>query len=240
MMTIEKKSSGFAGPDDVRTVRILAVDDHEMTTLGYKFILEDTEFKGFRVHMDMAKSYEEAEEKMRRSLKGLPYQIYLLDIQLSSGNGSETNGKNGEDLGILARKISPESQIVFMSSFSDNYRINSVMQTVNPEGYMVKSEIDKASLQAMVNTVLKNPPYYTQKALAAIRRKMANAINLDENDKKILYLLSIGTKTKDMVHHISLSLPSIENRKRQIKSLFGIEKQNDQALITEARRRGFI
>ncbi|MBC2840738.1 response regulator transcription factor [Robiginitalea sp. SC105] len=219
-------------------VRILAVDDHEMTTLGYKFILEDSEFDGFKVHVDSAKTFEEASEKIRQSVKRLPYHILLLDIQLSSN--TEHRGKTGEDVGILAREVSPESKIVFMSSFSDNYRINSIMQTVDPEGYMVKSEIDEASLRAMVNTVTTNPPYYTQKALAAIRKKMANSINLDENDKKILYHLSIGTKTKDMVNHISLSLPTIENRKRHIKSLFGIEKQNDQALISEARERGFI
>ena len=105
---------------------------------------------------------------------------------------------------------------------------------------MVKSEIDQKSLRAMVETVLHSPPYYTQKALVAIRKKMANTIALDDNDRKILHHLSIGTKTKDMVNHISLSLPSIENRKRHIKSLFGIEKQNDQALISEARERGFI
>ena len=219
-------------------IRILAVDDHEMTTLGYKFILEDTEFDGFKIHMDTAKTYEEAEQAIRQSVSRLPYQIILLDIQLSGGNGG--GAKTGEDLGVLARKVSPDSRIVFMSSFSDNYRINSIMQSVNPEGYMVKSEIDQKSLQAMVETVLKSPPYYTQKALVAIRKKMANSINLDENDKKILYFLSIGTKTKDMVHHISLPLPSIENRKRHIKTLFGIEKQNDQALIAEARERGFI
>lgn len=224
----------------METLRILAVDDHEMTTLGYKFILEETEFDGFRIHMDTAKSFDEAEEKIRRSVTSLPYQIYMFDIQLSGSEGEDTGSKNGEDLGILAREVSPDTKIVFMSSFSDNYRINSIMQTVDPEGYMVKSEIDKESLQAMVKTVVRNPPYYTQKALAAIRRKMANTIDLDENDKKILYLLSIGTKTKDMVNHISLSLPSIENRKRHMKTLFGIEKQNDQALITEARNRGFI
>jgi len=105
---------------------------------------------------------------------------------------------------------------------------------------MVKSEIDQRSLQAMVNTVITAPPYYTQKALMAIRKKMAQDISLDENDKKILYHLSIGTKTKDMVNFISLSLPGIENRKRQLKSLFGVEKQNDQALITASRNRGFI
>jgi hypothetical protein len=43
-----------------------------------------------------------------------------------------------------------------------------------------------------------------------------------------------------MVNYVSLSLPSIENRKRQLKAVFGVEKQNDQALITESRNRGFI
>ena len=222
----------------MKVVKILAVDDHEMTTMGYKFILEDTEFEEFRVQMDTAKSFEEAQQKITVSLQSFPYDILLLDIQLGPPTGGTI--KTGEDLGIWARKKSPDSMIVFMSSFSDNYRINSIMQSVDPEGYMVKSEIDKQSLQAMVRTVMSAPPYYTQKALAAIRKRMANDMALDENDKKILYHLSIGTKTKDMVNYISLSLPGIENRKRQLKSLFGVEKQNDQALITESRNRGFI
>ncbi len=219
-------------------IRILAVDDHEMTTLGYKFILEDTEFDNFKVKMDTAKTYEEARTRIEDSVRGMKYDIILLDIQLSQAK--EVPVKTGEDLGILARKVSPDSKIVFMSSFSDNYRINSILRSVDPEGYMVKSEIDQKSLQAMVKTVTTNPPYYTQKALAAIRKKMATDINLDENDRKILYYLSIGTKTKDMVKHISLSLPGIENRKRQLKSLFGVEKQNDRALIEESKNRGFL
>ncbi len=220
-------------------IRILAVDDHEMTTLGYKFILEETEFDGFKVSMETAKSYEDAIAKIDQSLKMVPYNIFLLDIQLSQG--TDGPAKTGEDIGIYIRKVSSESKIVFMSSFSDNYRINSILNSVDPEGYMVKSEIDQLSLQTMVKTVLSSPPYYTQKALVAIRKKMANSdINLDENDKKILYHLSIGTKTKDMIYHISLSLPGIENRKRQLKALFGVEKQNDQALVTESRKRGFV
>jgi len=223
----------------MKTIRILAVDDHEMTTMGYKFILEDTEFKDFKVFVDTAKSYDGAIEKIENSVNSFSYDILLLDIQLSQA--IEGPAKTGEDIGIYARKVIPKTKIVFMSSFSDNYRINSILKTVDPEGYMVKTEIDQKSLQAMVLTVMNNPPYYTQKALAAIRRKMANDdIVLDEKDKKILHYLSVGTKTKDMVNHISLSLPSIENRKRHLKAVFGVEKQNDQALITESRNRGFI
>jgi len=223
----------------MNTIRILAVDDHEMTTMGYKFILEDTEFDDFKVFVDTAKTFDAAVEKIENSVNSFHYDILLLDIQLSQA--VEGPAKTGEDIGIFARKVIPKTKIVFMSSFSDNYRINSILKTVDPEGYMVKTEIDQKSLQAMVLTVLNNPPYYTQKALAAIRKKMANDdIVLDEKDKKILHFLSIGTKTKDMVNHVSLSLPSIENRKRHLKSVFGVEKQNDQALITESRNRGFI
>ncbi|WP_297696012.1 response regulator [uncultured Eudoraea sp.] len=223
----------------MKTIRILAVDDHEMTTMGYKFILEDTEFDNFKVLVDTAKSYEQAIEKIENSVNSFAYDILLLDIQLSQA--TEGPAKTGEDIGIIARKVIPKTKIVFMSSFSDNYRINSILKTVDPEGYMVKTEIDQKSLQAMVQTVMTTPPYYTQKALAAIRKKMANDdIILDEKDKKILHYLSIGTKTKDMVNHVSLSLPSIENRKRHLKAVFGVEKQNDQALITESRNRGFI
>ncbi|UCD61740.1 MAG: response regulator transcription factor [Flavobacteriaceae bacterium] len=223
----------------MKTVRILAVDDHEMTTLGYKFILEDTQFNDFKVLVDTAKSFDQTIEKIENSVNSFAYDILLLDIQLAQP--AEGPAKTGEDIGIIARKVIPKTKIVFMSSFSDNYRINSILKTVDPEGYMVKTEIDQKSLQAMVQTVMTNPPYYTQKALAAIRKKMANDdIVLDEKDKKILHYLSIGTKTKDMVNHVSLSLPSIENRKRHLKAVFGVEKQNDQALITESRNRGFI
>lgn len=222
----------------IRTLNILAVDDHEMTMIGYKYILEGTEFQDYKIHLETANTFELGKDKIEASAKSFAYDIILLDVQLTTfGEGAP---HTGEELGILARKIVPQSKIVFMSSFSDNYRINSILKSVNPEGYMVKTEIDDKSLEAMINTVMTSPPFYTQKALVAIRKKMSNDITLDENDKKILYHLSIGTKTKNMIDHISLSLPGIENRKRQLKVIFGVEKQNDQALITEARNRGFI
>lgn len=224
----------------MKDIRILAVDDHEMTTLGYKYILEDAIFEEFRVSVETEKTYEGAEKRIRNASAHNPYDIILLDIQLEPSEARGGPGRTGEDLGVIAREVCPDSKIVFMSSFSDNYRINSILETVDPDGYMVKSEIDQDSLKNMVQTVLNTPPYYTQKALAAIRKRVANAISLDENDKKILYYLSIGTKTKDITRHVSLSLPSIENRKRHLKALFGVEKENDQALIMESRRRGFI
>ena len=223
----------------MKTIRILAVDDHKMTLVGYKYILEDTIFPDFKIEMSMANTFNLGKEMILDSAKSNTYyDILLLDIQLSSVK--EGYARTGEDLGIYAREVSPDSKIVFLSSFSDNYRINSIMNTVNPEGYMVKTDINEDALREMVETVLTEPPYYTKKAMIAIRNKMSSDVYLDDNDKKLLYYLSIGTKTKDMIEYVSLSLPGIENRKRQLKEIFGVGKENDYALINAAREKGFI
>ncbi|MEM9144435.1 MAG: histidine kinase [Bacteroidota bacterium] len=219
-------------------VRILTIDDHEMTPLGYKYVLEGKDHDGLRVVMDVASSYDKGEEKIRISAKGVPYDIILLDIQLFPPSANDS--RSGEDLGKLARKLVPDSKIVFMSSFSDNYRINAIFNSVNPDGYMVKSEIDEKSLIAMVHTVSGGKPYYSAEALGAIRRKMSNDLDVDDLDKKILYYISIGTRTKDIGSQIAASITTVETRKRQLKILFGIETGNDMALIEEAKKRGFL
>ena len=222
----------------MKTLRILAVDDHEMTMLGYKFILERIVFDNHNILVDTATSYEAGKQRIEDSAQSFPYDIILLDVQLFPPN--ESQPVNGEDLGKLARRLVPDSKIVFMSSFSDNYRINSILHSVNPEGYMVKTDIDPLTLEEAIRTVTRGNPYYSVKALNAIRRKMSNSIDLDEKDRKILYHLSVGTRTKDLEQYVDLSPSAIENRKRSLKTKFETENQNDMALILAAKNRGFL
>ncbi|WP_437395217.1 histidine kinase [Flagellimonas lutimaris] len=222
----------------MKTLRILAIDDHEMTMLGYKFILEGIELEGHNIIVDTATTYHTGKKLIEDSVKSFQYDILFLDVQLFAPN--EEQPYTGEDLGKLARKIVPESKIVFMSSFSDNFRINSILKSVDPDGYLVKTDIDPKTLEDAVKTIMVDPPYYSSKALGAIRKKMANDIEIDEKDKQILYHLSKGTKNKDLEKFIRLSPSSIENRKRHLKTLFGTENENDLALILAAKNRGFI
>ncbi|MFD0797530.1 histidine kinase [Maribacter chungangensis] len=224
--------------ENLETIRILAVDDHEMTTLGYKYILEGSEFENFQVRVEIAKSYEIGKQKIEFSSRSLRYDIILLDIQLFPPQSKDP--RTGVDLGILARQLVPKSKLVFMSSYSDNYRINNIFKTVDPEGYMVKSEIDEQSLRTMVETVLFRPPYYTAGALAAVRRRMSSDIVLDDQDLKILYHLSLGVNTRDIAPLIASTNTTVEARKRQLKAIFGVKNGNDLALMEEARKRGFL
>ena len=63
---------------------------------------------------------------------------------------------------------------------------------------------------------------------------------LDEINRKIIYLLSQGVKTKSLSDHIDLSMSAIEKRKKYLKEVFEIEDGSDETLLFEARNKGFI
>ena len=219
-------------------LKVLAVDDHKMTVMGYKYILEGAAFDGFEIQVDIAASFDLGKQKIERSKNGTRYDIILLDIQLFPLEANDP--RSGEDLGILAKSIVPESKVIFMSSFSDGLRIQSIFKSVTPDGYMVKSEIDEYALTDMVNTVRTGVLYYSPTALSAMRKIISQQFDVDIHDKMILHEISKGTKTKDIASIVPLSQASIENRKRQLKLNFGIKDGNDLALINEARNKGFL
>ena len=89
---------------------------------------------------------------------------------------------------------------------------------------------------------MEDRPYYSATVSKFFRKKMFNdeEYQLDDVNKKIIYFLSKGIKTKDLTNHIHLSLSAIEKRKVQIRKILQLESTNVEELIIEAKKRGFI
>jgi predicted dehydrogenase len=68
----------------------------------------------------------------------------------------------------------------------------------------------------------------------------SNTILLDNYNRQIIEMLSKGIKTKTIQEQLHLSKSAIDKRKVAIKSYLGIDKGNDEDLLREARKRGFI
>jgi hypothetical protein len=85
-----------------------------------------------------------------------------------------------------------------------------------------------------------DPPYYSSTVSNFLNKAVVNEIYVDEINRKILYLLSNGVKTRSLPEHINLSMSAIEKRKKQLKLLFSIDNGKDEALINEARKKGFL
>ena len=53
----------------MRTLRILTVDDHEMITTGYKYLLEAAELEEFQIKVETANTFEIGKQKIEDSAR---------------------------------------------------------------------------------------------------------------------------------------------------------------------------
>lgn len=217
----------------MRSINILAVDDHELIIRGYELVLQYISINKFTLKLDTANDYDSAIKLLDNNF----YDIAFLDIQLDS----QLQGirKTGEHIGIYIRENSPGTKIVFQSSFDDNLRIQSIFKSVNPDGYIVKTELND-SLEEAIDKILDGGTFYSPLVQDALRKVISQKIQISDSDREILYHLSQGVKTKDLEDFVNMSASKIERRKRELKSFFDIEKENDMALVREAKSSGFI
>jgi len=88
--------------------------------------------------------------------------------------------------------------------------------------------------------VLDGKTSYSHTVTNLLRKQIQCDLILDSNDRKILYLLSKGYKTKDLPREIPLSLAAIEKRKKIMKEAFQVEVKSDLALVNRAKDIGFL
>ncbi len=221
--------------------KILIIDDHPMIVEAYKNILTSTDIRDtYRITIETADTCDSAIKKIKEASEKEHYDILFLDVQLPPS--SEGKIISGEGLAIFAKELLPNAKIVILTMFNENFRIQNILNTVNPDGLLIKNDITSKDFIFAFNAIVNNPPYYSTTVAKYFRDQTINQEEylLDEINRKIIFYLSKGVKTKNLINHINLSMSAIEKRKTQIKTLFKLDKANDEALINEAKKRGFI
>jgi len=221
-------------------LKILIVDDHPMIVEAYKNILTSADFDKYDLSIDTADSCDAAIRKIEISAKKTPYNLMFFDVKLPpSSDGSIISG---EGLAVYAKKKLPDVKIAILTMFDENYRIHNILNSANPDGLLIKNDVTSKEFLTAFEIILNNPPYYSRTVAKYFRKQTMNFQDslLDEVNRKIVFHLSKGVKTKNLTNYINLSLSAIEKRKNQIKGLLGLGKVSDEELIREARKRGFI
>lgn len=221
------------------TIRILMIDDHPMIIEGYQNTLLFTKKEHQVLEIDIANNCDEAVAFMDKSVKGNnPYNVLFVDISLPPSKDGKMN--SGEDLAIYARDILPKSKIIILTMFDESYRIHNIIKTIDPEGFLIKSDLTSSELASAFQAVLHNPPFYSGTVNSQLRKTNESDIVIDDKNRKILYLLSQGAKNKSLAAHLNISLSAIEKRKKHLREIFLIDDGLDETLINEARKKGFI
>ena len=220
-------------------IRILMIDDHPMIIEGYQNTLQFTKKPNQELVIDIANNCDEAIAYMEKSItKTLPYNVLFVDISLPASKDGLM--QSGEDLAEHARKILPNAKIIILTMFNESYRIHNIIKNIDPEGFLIKSDLTSSELASAFQAVLHNPPFYSGTVNSHIRKSITTDIVIDEKNRKILHLLSQGVKTKSLASHLDISLSAVEKRKKQLKDLFSVEDGQDETLLNEARKKGFV
>ena len=218
--------------------KILMVDDHPMIIEGYQNTLMATKKPHQLLKIDIANTCDMANELIKKSADGIPYDICFFDIRLPpSSDGLITSG---EDLAKIARTYLPDAKVVILTMFNESFRIHNIIKEIKPDGLLIKSDLTSSELAEAFQIILNNPPYYSSTVKGFVSTTMSSDIQIDDINRKILHLLSQGVKTKSLKEHIDLSMSAIEKRKKQLKLLFDVFDGKDETLLNEARTKGFI
>ncbi len=223
----------------IENLKILMIDDHPMIIEGYQNTLLFTKKDNQNLDIDIANNCDQAVSLMDKSVeKNLPYDILFVDISLpASTDGSMASG---EDLAEYARKVLPNAKIIILTMFNESFRIHNIIKTINPEGFLIKSDLTSSELASAFQAVLNNPPFYSGTVNSHIRKTISSDIVIDDKNRKILHLLSQGIKTKNLAAHLDISLSAVEKRKKQLRELFSVHDGQDETLINNARKEGFV
>ncbi|WP_067147096.1 response regulator [Pseudotamlana agarivorans] len=220
-------------------IKILMIDDHPMIIEGYQNTLLYTKRDNQELDIEIANNCDEALLAINKAVKtNKPYDVLFVDISLPASFDGSMN--SGEDLAEFARKVLPQSKIIILTMFNESFRIHNIIKTINPEGLLIKSDLTSNELANAFQTVMNNVPFYSATVNQLIRRTISSDIVIDDKNRKILHLLSQGVKTKNLVAHLDISLSAIEKRKKQLRDLFEVEDGQDETLLNQARKKGFV
>ncbi|TXD82589.1 response regulator transcription factor [Subsaximicrobium wynnwilliamsii] len=222
----------------MKNIYILMVDDHPIIIEGYQNTLMATKNEDQTLIIDTANNCDAANVLLQKAAAEKPYDICFFDISLPPSADGEI--KSGEDLAMICRDLMPNTKVVVLTMFNESYRIYSIVKDIKPDGFLIKSDLTSMELAEAFQVILTNPPYYSTTVNNVLKTSVIDKTYIDEHNRKILFLLSQGVKTKNLVEHLDLSLSAIEKRKKQLKMLFSVSDARDETLIEAARAKGFI
>jgi two-component system response regulator NreC len=212
-----------------KELNILIINDYPIIVEAYKKILLGN--KKYKLNLETCNSFGQTTSILNSST----YDIVFIDLELvSSGN---CINMSGERLAILTRDKLPKAKIVLIMS-DNKSRIHNIIETIPYDGLLIKKDITSEVVIDVLETVSNNSNFYSETIRNVMSEIEFQNMCLDELDKRILYYLSVGVRTKNLVKYISLSLSAIEKRKCKIKILFNAK--SDEELLEKARVREVI
>jgi DNA-binding NarL/FixJ family response regulator len=216
-----------------KTLTVFMADDHNLVMEAYKkvFSYNNSKLKNYDFNFHTVKNCKDGYDYL--ILSGDKTDLALLDISMPMY--PEKNIMSGEDLAKLLQKINPKCKIILLTMHPESLKAMSIINEINPDGLIIKNDLNFKKLQKAVNAVLlENHNYYSESIIEYLNSIQTDKIFIDLLDKQIIHYLREGILPEDIPLHTPTSMQQVVDKIALMKSLLGIPNATEQEFLKTA------
>jgi DNA-binding NarL/FixJ family response regulator len=205
-----EEADALLSENDVKTLRILVADDHDLMRRGVIALLQS------RAGWEVCGEAHTGREAVAKAEELKP-DIVILDISMPELNGVEAARR--------IRKALPNAEVLILSVHYSDQLIREILDA-GVRGYMVKSDSDRDLIIA-VETLANHKPFFTPRATEVILSNFSAtgarggkpellADRLTSREREIVQLLAEGKSSKEVASSLCISVKTAETHRANI------------------------
>lgn len=211
-------------------IRILVIDDHPIVRQGISSLLSnypEFEIVGQADNGRTALALVEAENP----------DVTLLDISMPNESGLTILGQ--------IRQLQPAAKVLMLTSYDDEEYVVGALQA-GAQGFVLKNVSDEMLVNA-IRAVHRGEKILSSQATERVVQRLLSTgepqaktsdIELDDEERQILHLLSEGASNTDIAAQLYMSSTSVKRKLRHIFDKLNVQTRAQAA--AEAVRRGLV
>ncbi|HNY07528.1 MAG TPA: response regulator transcription factor [Bacteroidales bacterium] len=196
--------------DNKESIRLIIIDDHQLSRDGIKALLSDIEFNAT---VEVAESGDEALLLFETQI----FDVALVDINMP--------GMSGIQLTCEIKKNYPVTKVIALSMYDDHTYISKMIEA-GASGYILKN-INIEDLIEAINTVIKGNFYLSKDIQKVIDEHVApanesyktvksNIIHLSYREQEILNLIAKEFTNEQIAQQLFISERTVETHRKNI------------------------
>jgi DNA-binding NarL/FixJ family response regulator len=217
---------------ETKPIRLLIVDDHEVTRLGLRTLLQSDP------HFEVAGEANSVTDALEAAVDLKP-DLILLDVRLADGSGIEVCRR--------LQSLNLESKILVLTSFADDDLVFDAIAS-GADGYLLKEIHGDRLVQAIRDVVAGKSildPAVTRRVMSrfcspdslAARNKLEI---LSIQERKVVALVADGKTNKEIGREMGLSDKTVKNYLRNAMEKLNLTRRSQAAafFVTQSRQSG--
>ncbi len=212
----------------MKKLRILLADDHELMRIGVRTLVERS---GWEVCAEAATGREAIDlaEKLKPD-------VAVLDIGMPELNGLEATRE--------IRRLVPGTEVLILTGVNTDQIVRDVFES-GARSFISKTDAPRF-LNEAIETVSQHKPFFTTKVSETLFARFLQPAGearsetagrpLTRRERAITQLLAEGQTTKEVAHHLGISVKTAETHRAAIMSKLRVH--NVAGLIRYAIRNG--